>query len=165
MNDENKRCLYCNKEKSIAEFSEEHVIPQAIGGNLSPTNPFKTSDVCRHCNNLCGSFVDAGFIKNWFTQFNISDVKLRRVGFSPKATFPFTYMGPSPELELQGQICELWLGPTGDLIYHFHEPYSEVENMPVLVGPSPITRKNADPGFAFIYVPASNPEWWEPVKM
>ena len=163
MDNEIKTCLYCNKEKGISEFSEEHVIPQAIGGNLSPTNPFKTSDVCRRCNNTCGSFVDAAFIKNWFTQFSISEVALKRTGFSQKAVFPLNYLGPAPELEFEGQVCELWLGPTGDLIYHFHKPYPEVKNMPIIVGPAPVVREESDAGFAFIFVAASNSEWWVPV--
>ena len=85
-----KRCLYCDQEKSESEFSEEHVLPQAVGGNLSPRNPFKTSDVCRRCNNLCGWFLDAGFIKNWFTQAGRAEEARRRVRFDQNTIFPLT---------------------------------------------------------------------------
>jgi len=61
-------CVYCNTEKQEDELSQEHVIPRAIGGNLTPINPFSLNNVCRHCNSLCGAYIDGPFIKNWFTQ-------------------------------------------------------------------------------------------------
>lgn len=139
------------------------MIPQAIGGNLSPTNPFKTSDVCARCNNLCGLLVDTGFIKSWFTQADRSQEVRRHQVFEEGSIFPFTYMGVIPDLAYEGKICELWLGPTGDTTYHFHEPYPEVKDMPVLVGAAPNVRDEIDFGFVFIFVVPSNPVWWLPI--
>lgn len=158
-----KRCVYCNQDKGEDEFSEEHVLPQAIGGNLSPTNPFKTSDVCARCNNFCGLFIDAPFIKSWFTQSGIAEEARRYVEFSEESIFPLRYMGPMPDLTHKSRICEFWIGPTGDSIYHFHEPYPEVKDMPIIVGPAPNLRSEIDKGFAFIYVVPSNPVWWKPI--
>src|SRR6185312_7976668 len=50
-------CPYCAKEKSVSEFTDEHVLPQSMCGALQPTNPFKLA-VCRPCNNFCGEHVD-----------------------------------------------------------------------------------------------------------
>lgn len=160
-----KRCIYCNKDKNESELSEEHVLPQAIGGNLSPTNPFKTPDVCKRCNNFCGLFVDTGFIKNWFTQAGRAEEALKHVKFDRDTIFPLRYMGPVPELDYDGKICETWIGPKGDSIYHFHYPYEEVRDMPVLVGPAPNIRSEIDKGFVFVFVVPSNPVWWQPILL
>lgn len=158
-----KRCIYCKREKDESEFSDEHVLPQAVGGALSPVNPFKTSDVCARCNNLCGLVVDTGFIKNWLTQAGRAREATQCVRFDENAIFPLTYLGPAPELAFENRICEMWLGPTGDSIYHFHEPYPEVRDMPLLVGPAPNLREGVDSGFVFVFVVPSNAVWWLPI--
>lgn len=154
-----RQCLYCTQVKEESEFSEEHVLPQAVGGNLSPTNPFKTSHVCQRCNNLCGLFVDSGFIKNWFTQAGRTGDALRYLSLDNDTILPFYYMGEMQELRFQDKICELWLSPAGDRVYHFHQPYPEVEHMPILVGPAPTIRRQIDYGFAFIVIASTNPQW------
>lgn len=50
------KCIYCNQEK--ANITEEHVIPQGIGGNLNIANPFKLKSVCGECNSTSGRFID-----------------------------------------------------------------------------------------------------------
>ncbi len=160
---EKKQCLYCNRPKPEEEFSEEHVLPQAIGGNLEPTNPFKTNDVCRNCNSTCGLFVDTGFIKSWFTSVARVQDGMRHVKFSQEMLFPFQYMGTIEELSYDGKICEFWIGPTGDSVFHFHDEYPAVEDMPIIVGPAPNVRRHIDFGFAFIFVVPSNPVWWRPI--
>lgn len=160
---EMKRCIYCNIEKEESAFTDEHVLPKAIGGNLSPTNPFKTNDVCCSCNSTCGLYVDTGFIKSWFTQMGRVEEALRYVQFSQETIFPLRCMGVIPGLEYDGKICEFWLGPAGDQIFHFHYPYPEVKDMPVLVGPAPNVRRGVDTGFAFIFVVPSNDVWWVPI--
>lgn len=42
-----KICLYCKKEKSDEEFSQENVLPRGLGGNLNTYNPFSINDVCQ----------------------------------------------------------------------------------------------------------------------
>lgn len=135
------------------------MIPQAIGGALHPTNPFKTDSVCRRCNNLCGLFVDTAFIKSWFTQAARSQHARRHLRLDDQCLLPLSYMGAIRELDHEDRNCEFWSGPTGDSIFHFHLPYAEVADMPLLVGPAPTQRDAADPGFAFLFVVASNSAW------
>lgn len=52
------KCLYCGNEKNEEDFSQEHVIPKALGGNLTPDNPFTIHNVCRRCNSVAGAFID-----------------------------------------------------------------------------------------------------------
>lgn len=60
-----KKCIYCNKEKPKTEFSLEHIIPRSLGG-AQAHDLFKTTLVCRCCNNTVGLFVDAPLVKNFF---------------------------------------------------------------------------------------------------
>ena len=156
-------CLYCNREKDEIELSDEHVIPQAIGGALQPTNPFKTRSVCRRCNNLCGLYVDTAFIKSWFTQASRAQDALRYLNIEKSNVVPLTYMGEIEDFECDGKICEFWLGPTGDSIFHFHQPYPEDPDLPIVAGVHPAQRLDRqieiDRGFAFLFVVASNPAW------
>lgn len=58
------------------------------------------------------------------------------------------------------KICELWLGPTGDPIYHFHLPYPDDSEVSPMVGVPTYARKNLlDHGFAFLFVASNNPIW------
>jgi hypothetical protein len=56
-------CPYCGKTKPTEEFTDEHVVPAAVGGNLMPTNPFLLR-ACRRCNTACGRHVDGPFIRS-----------------------------------------------------------------------------------------------------
>jgi|SRR5271157_3182924 len=117
------RCLYCNIEKPIEEFSDEHVITQAIGGNIEPINPFKLTEICQRCNRLCGLFVDGPFIRSWFTQSSRTSFVFKALKPGGSATLPLTYNGVLDDLACESRICELRIGSTGDTVYHFHEPY------------------------------------------
>lgn len=117
------RCLYCNIEKPIEEFSDEHVITQAIGGNIEPIDPFKLTEICQRCNRLCGLFVDGPFIRSWFTQSSRTSFVFKALKPGGSATLPLTYNGVLDDLACESRICELWIGSTGDTVYHFHEPY------------------------------------------
>jgi hypothetical protein len=153
-----RRCLYCTIEKDEAEFSDEHVMPQGLGGNLKPTNPFKTDHVCRKCNSICGLYIDRPFIRSLFTQNNRAAEGLRYIKPASNAEVPLSYWGQL-ELKHGDKICDFWLGPGGDLIYHFHEPYPEEPNVPITTG-APPHLKNIDKGFAFLFIAATNPAWW-----
>jgi hypothetical protein len=64
---------------------------------------------------------------------------------------PLNYMGYLEELNVGTRVCEFWLGPTGDRIYHFHEPYSDEPGSLTAVGPPLHIRKElVDPGFVFL---------------
>lgn len=154
------QCLYCGLEKPIDEFTDEHIIPKAIGGNLNSHNPFLINNVCSRCNNLCGIFVDGPFIKSWMTQNSRAEVALKHLDFSKKPIVPLTYMGVLDGLQYEDKICEFWLGPTGDTIYHFHEPYPEEPDIGPMVGiPPHAKRKEIDYGFVFLFVRSNNPKW------
>ena len=151
-------CLYCGLEKEL--FSKEHVIPQALGGNLTPQNPFAIRNVCIRCNNLAGTYIDGPFIKSWMNQNYRSSAIMKYANIDSNLILPLSYMGVINKLDYEGKICELWLGPTGDIIYHFHEPYPAEPDTPPMVG-VPTYAKNMviDSGFAFLFVRSNNPVW------
>jgi hypothetical protein len=60
---------------------------------------------------------------------------------------------PSPD----GTVCDFWLGPTGDHVYHFHKPYPDAN---VFAGVPPhVKAADVDPGRVFLAFVAENPEW------
>ena len=153
------KCVYCNKFKDDSEMSKEHVIPRSLGGNLTPTNLFLL-DVCGRCNTLCGLYIDAPFIKNWLNQNARANNALQYIDLSKRPTVPLNYMGTLNGLQFRDKICELWLGPSGDSIYHFHTPYPDEPDKPRTIGPPPnIKAEQIDSGFVFLFVRATNPIW------
>lgn len=156
-------CVYCGQEKPEGSFTKEHVIPKAIGGNLTPTNPFALNQVCQQCNSRCGAYVDGPFIKSWFTHNHRSQNSLKYVDLENGATVSLSYMGQM-ELSFCERICDFWLGPTGDRIYHFHLPYPEEPDVSPMVGRPSFARSNqVDKGFAFLFICAKNKVWWPTV--
>ena len=153
------KCVYCNELKDDSEMSKEHVIPQSLGGNLTPTNPFLLYDVCRRCNTLCGRYIDAPFIKSWLNQNAKANNALQYIDLSKRPIVPLN-MGTLHEVQFSNKICELWLGPSGDLIYHFHTPYPDEPDNPQTIGrPLNIKAEQIDLGFVFLFVHATNPIW------
>src|SRR5271166_3939355 len=153
------RCLYCDRERE--DMTGEHVIPRGIGGNLKETNPFKLKEVCSECNNACGRYVDGPFIRSPFTHQGKATTAIR--AFKPGITdsLPLNFMGWLEDLNFGSRICEFWLGPTGDRIYYFHEPYPFGPNSPAVVGrPTHLREDQVDPGFVFLFVRSNNPVWW-----
>jgi len=157
-----KFCVYCGQTKPISEFSDEHVLPEALGGNLYQ-NPFLLKDVCERCNNICGLFVDGPFIKSWFTHNGMAQGALYsgRIG---QAVLPLNYIGKLDEVTDGDRICDCWLGPNGDSIYHFHEPYPPEDHIGFSVGPSASSyNTKLDDGFVFTFLVSNNPDWYLPV--
>lgn len=153
------KCVYCNRDSEV--FTAEHVIPQSVGGNLEPTNPFKLREVCPHCNSCCGRYVDGPFIRSRLTQQGRATTAVRAFEPGPNAFLPLNYFGILENLEHGTRICEFWLGPTGDRIYHFHEPYPREPDSPVIVGlPPHLPKDRLDAGFVFLFVRSNNPVWW-----
>lgn len=153
-------CSYCGKEKKLDKLTQEHVVPKAIGGNLLPKNPFLLNNVCKRCNNIAGTYIDGPFIKSWFTQNNRTEICYRYTDISKNPILPLRYMGICEDLNYEGKICELWLGPTGDTIYHFHLPYPDELDISPMIGIPTYARKNKiDHGFAFLFVRSNNPIW------
>jgi hypothetical protein len=153
------QCIYCNNKKEPRDFSKEHIIPKGIGGNLSGQNPFVTNQVCKRCNNICGAYVDGPFVKNFFTNNNRAFTALNYCNVEAGEVVPLTFIGTIESLNFESKICEFWLGPTGDSIFHFHEPYP-YKGMPPMVGqPTNLKSEEIDTGFAFIFVASNNPIW------
>jgi hypothetical protein len=158
------RCVYCGKDKQESDLSQEHVIPRGIGGNLKPVNPFSIDNVCGRCNSVCGTYVDGPFIKNWFTKNYRTEELYRCADIAKNPILPLRYMGPYKELQFEDRLCEFWLGPTGDRIYHFHRPYPEEPDIAPMVGVPTFARKaEIDQGFAFLFVRSNNPLWYPTV--
>lgn len=156
-----KRCLYCYKLKDESEFSKEHVIPQSIGGTFNkPDNPFVLHNVCERCNNVLGIYVDAPFTKSTLINMYRHQVAYEWVNPEKNKSIPLAYMGYNQQISYKDYICENYLGPTGDTIYHFHKQYPEEEVMTGVVGiPPTAKRKNPDKGFAFLFITSNNPIW------
>jgi hypothetical protein len=153
-------CIYCNKEKQDSDFSQEHVLPRALGGAIQPINPFSTTLVCARCNTISGFFIDAPFAKSWFINNYRADNAKRFIKLLPSTILPLVYFGIIDELKFEDKICEFYLGPTGDRIYHFHVPYPEEIDSPTMIGVPPhIRTKEIDYGFTFLFLRSNNPEW------
>ena len=58
-----KKCIICRKEKEQKEFSDEHVIPDSIGGY------YHIYTVCKTCNSEMGNKVDSKLVNHYFTSF------------------------------------------------------------------------------------------------
>lgn len=153
-------CLYCNNEKGEDELSQEHVLPRGVGGAITTVNPFSIENVCIRCNSVLGFFVDSPFIKNWLINNHRAKNAKKFIKLSNTSILPLEYFGEINNLKFGNKLCEYWLGPTGDSIYHFHEPYPKDEDTPTIVGAPPTTKKERiDNGFVFIFVRSNNPEW------
>jgi hypothetical protein len=57
-------CIYRRLDKPTDCFSDEHICPDALGGDFLPPL-WRTNDVCQNCNNMSGAYVDGAFIKSW----------------------------------------------------------------------------------------------------
>ena len=155
------KCLYRNWSKCNDEFSQEHVLPQSIGGNIKLSNPFVLSNVCANCNSLAGLYVDGPYIRTWFTQSDKSRFALKYLDIESKSIVPLRFIGVLSDYKYKDKICEVWGGPTGDTIFHFHTPYPSEPNKPSYIGVPPLLRKEIiDYGFTFLFVRSNNPLWY-----
>lgn len=154
-----KNCMYCGKEFDEDDMTREHVIPQVIGGNIEEKNPFIIYNVCKRCNNVAGTFIDGIFAKQFLTKDNIDRINSRYTDINENPFMPSTYMGKVKGIAFNRRICELWIGPAGDYIFHFHEPYEEKPMIPMIGKPTYINSKDIDYGFVFLYIFSNNPIW------
>ncbi|SFX21949.1 HNH endonuclease [Pseudomonas sp. NFPP02] len=112
------KCIICNKEKQVHEFSLEHIFPQGLGG-AQCSEEFKSRRVCRNCNSTMGLFVDAPLIKGFLGQNNMAEAALHYFDPDNLRVIPLRYFGHVKNLLLDEQFtCELWLGTIGGLVYH-----------------------------------------------
>lgn len=117
-------CIYCDLELPEADFSDEHIWPDALGGDYLPS--FWRTDVCAKCNSMSGVFVDGAFIKSWM------GMRERAAGAreylspqSPRA-MPLNYVGILRNVpQAAGRVTEMWLGPCNETILHIRPENAE----------------------------------------
>lgn len=151
-------CVYCGRDKLSGELSKEHVIPQSITGRLDPC-PFVIRNVCERCNNLCGMFVDEPFTKSYLVNNLRARCLEKYVDLTSDPVLPLVYYGVLKQMTFRERLCEVWSGPTGDSIYHFHLPYPNTRDLPPIAGEPSCIRKEVDHGFAFLFFRSNNPRW------
>ena len=66
-------CIICRKEKENKEFSDEHVIPDSLGG------VYHIYNVCKECNSRLGDKIDIHLVNNIF-----SIIKREQLGIKGK---------------------------------------------------------------------------------
>lgn len=156
-------CLYCGKPKIDLEakgnrFSQEHILPKSLIGTPI-NNIFTIKNVCGVCNNKAGVSIDAPAIRSWFMQSEIALHSYDYAKVEDNPILPLKYMGQMTDLTYKDKVCDSWIGPTGDQIFHFHDPYPNLNSYPAIIGVPPQFKKTADKGFAFIFVRSNNPVW------
>ena len=75
------KCIICRKEKCQDELSDEHVIPDSIGG------VYHIYNVCKDCNSYLGRNVDNKLVNHYFTSFMRYDLNIK--GKTGKLPNPF----------------------------------------------------------------------------
>ena len=74
-------CIICRIEKDKKEFSDEHVIPDALGGY------YHIYTVCKSCNSILGQKVDSKLTNHIFSKYQRNTLNLK--GKSGKVPNPF----------------------------------------------------------------------------
>lgn len=140
------KCIYCLKEKSDESFSIEHIIPQACGGLNLTESLFRTDRVCERCNNLCGLFVDSGFLKSWFMANSKAEISFRYASLQHGGIIQPSYLGMLSDISTTDELCDFWVFPLGSRVYHF---YPGEENFQTFAGGNPINKRKGK-GLAFL---------------
>lgn len=125
-------------EKDDNEFSLEHIIPEALGGKILNNELFRTRKVCRRCNNIAGLFIDAPFLKNFFTENDKA-----RATWTKDPNLPIypSFLGSISDCSINDMKCDFWTFPKGSRVYHF---YAKEEKYIAYVGGNPIERTNGN---------------------
>lgn len=154
-----RRCIYCCNVKNAGSFrSVEHIWPKALSVEKLP-DLFMSDRVCDACNHMCGLWVDGAFIKSWViaSERMASDM----IFLNPEKPGPVSlaYLGQFPDFPTEpGWICERWLGPSGEHIYHVRQHDDPAWD--TYTGGSPKKqRKRTNGGRAYIRVTADDEFW------
>lgn len=59
-----KKCIICRKKKEEKEFNIEHIIPNALEGNICCNN------ICVDCNSLLGARIDVYLTNSILVSFD-----------------------------------------------------------------------------------------------
>lgn len=159
MFDPTKDCIYCEGRSGDAEFSLEHIWPQALGGNACP-EIFKTRQVCRRCNSIAGQWVDGAFLKSFFIHSENAVAAHDYLDPAKPSSVPLVYIGLDQEFPLgNDEVCERWIGPAGESIYHIHP--RDDDRWSTISGGNFIQRKSGDGGRAYIALTSPSMYWYE----
>lgn len=142
----------------MADFSNvEHILPQGLGGHLC-NQKFETYDVCDRCNHISGLYVDGAFLRNWFVKNDEAITAREFMDIENGSVLPLVYMGHLQGIELgEWNTCENWLGPCGELIYHFNNLANE-ENAFGYAGGHPLAARK-EPGRVYLFLTTKQPFW------
>lgn len=154
-----KLCIYCNLEKIGTEFSDEHIWPDALGGDHL-SRFWRTDEVCRACNSMSGVFVDGAFIRGWAGSMErgcgARDYML--LSDPMQTVLPLNYLGKLPnEMTESGEVADWWVGPCGATIVHIRPKESEEFWTPYLGGDP--RAKKAKAGRAYIALASASDYW------
>jgi HNH endonuclease len=151
------KCIYCVGRRGDERMTLEHIWPQALGGRYAP-NLFKTPDVCKRCNELAGQWVDGAFLKSPLITHETAIAARRYLDPARPSILPLIYLGIDEEFPApQGELCERWIGPAGEQIYHVHQ--ADDDKWFGYAGGDFFRRKREDVGRAYIGLTASHPYW------
>ncbi|WP_414441210.1 hypothetical protein [Burkholderia sp. 22PA0106] len=104
-----------------------------------------------------GLFVDGPVMKSWFGK-NAETVAYRDFVDlkDAESSMPFAYMGIDHSFKFGvNEICEIWLGPFGEHLYHVHEV--DDPRYDSYAGGNPINRRS-DPGRAYLFLTVADSE-------
>lgn len=153
-------CIYCEKEKPKEQFSNEHIWPQALGGDTLPVF-WQTSEVCGQCNNLSGLFVDGAFVKSWFGSAERSTDSLYAESKPPsKLILPLSYLGKMEDVPIEeGFVAEFWTMPCGANIVHIRSDDKE-ELWGTYTGGDPrLANRRNKAGSVYLALTSAEPFW------
>lgn len=155
-----KTCIYCGLEKPQDEFSDEHIWPDALGGDFLPQF-WRTDDVCGKCNSASGVFVDGAFIKSFFVSGERSfDAVDYLDPDKPTGILPLSYLGTIQDIATQeGEIADFWVCAPGANIVHFRTA-SEEDTWNAYAGGDPRHQsKRSKAGRAVVALTSAEPYW------
>ncbi len=149
-------CIYCADVVGLDNFTIEHIWANAIGGEYGP-DWFKTIFICELCNSHCGIHVDGEYLLNFVTSAEAVSSALTFLDTGRVAPLPLVYLGRSAADSVKaGEVCEFWLGPRGEAIYHFR--HKDDTYFDTHAGGNPI-RRRTNPGR--VYMSLTNPNlYW-----
>lgn len=152
-------CFYCGFDLPRSEFSDEHIWPDALGGDYLPRF-WRTDDVCARCNSMSGVYVDGAFIRGWAgSRERGHDARMYLSLTEPlKTVLPLDYLGKLTDPAIpSGDVADWWAGPCGATIVHFR-PEETSDLWKRYLGGDPRAKKAAS-GRAYMAL-ASNTEYW-----
>jgi HNH endonuclease len=154
------RCIYCDRDVAQGALTDEHIWPDALGGDALPT--FWRTEVCGACNSTSGVYVDGAFIKSWVgaAERATGDKAHLATNAPERAVVPFSYIGTLPDIgAVEGEIVDYWVGRCGSSVLHFR-PENDVDLWSSYAGGDPrkgSKRKTA--GRAYLAILSPVPFW------